>query len=236
LMPEPEFQLPALESGLSVSDGRGAPRFRVAKELKGEIAGGEATVRNISRGGFGLLHAARIAVGSAHRLHLMDEEFGETVAVRVRLAWSHLSRERAATGAMLYESGFRIDEELDAIAGKLGRLIRYYCEPEQSSMDRKRLQALQRLMTRLATEQKRQILISPEELLLCYQALRTVEGMPAEEKSSMAGRAQVRLEAQRKPGAFSREVLAAWESIDGKLDPRTIETSRSVLFELRSLL
>jgi hypothetical protein len=231
-----EFQLPPLERGLAVLDVRRAPRFVVSKPLKGEIAGGEATVRNLSRGGFGLVHTARIQVGSAHRLHLRDDEFGETVSLRVRLVWSHMSQHRTDNGAFLYESGVSIDEELEAVAGKLGRLIRYYGQPEPSSLERKRLQALSRLMKRLETEQKRQLQISPADLLLCYQALKAVAEMSAEERVSFAGKAQVRLEAQRKPGAFTRDVLAAWEALDGRLEPRTIETSRSVLSELRTLL
>jgi hypothetical protein len=231
-----EFQLPPLERGLSVTDVRRAPRFVVNKPLKGEIAGGEATVRNLSRGGFGLVHTARIQVGAAHRLHLRDDEFGEKISLRVRLVWSHMSKERADNGAFQYESGVSIDEEFEAVAGKLGRLMRYYGQPEQSSMERKRLQALSRLMKRVETEQKRQIPISPADLLLCYQALKMVEEMAAEERVSLAGKAQIRLEVQRKPGAFTRDVLAAWEVLDGRVEPRTIETSRSVLSELRPLL
>lgn len=222
--------LPNLYELIKVDNVRSHPRFVVNRPLEGDHQGESATVRNISIGGFGLAHTGQLRVGSRVRFDLRDTEFDELITFRLSVVWSRMARDRNEAGQILYNSGSRIEDDLEQIGGKLGRLLRYYGKPESDSMEIKRIRALSRLMKRVSMERKLQLEIEPVDLMLCYQALHQTSLMSAEEAQALAREATDAL--ANSAGGWSREVLAAWKLTESKVDPRTIETARKFLAEI----
>ena len=222
--------LPNLYELIKVDNVRSHPRFVVERPLGGDLQGEQALVRNISIGGFGLAHARQLRVGSRVRFDLRDTEFDEIVTFRLIVVWSRMARDRDEAGQIVYNSGSKIEDSLEQIGGKLGRLLRYYGKPEADSMEIKRIGALSKLMKRVSLERKLQLEIEPVDLMLCYQALHQVRMMSADEAHALAREATETL--ANTAGGWSREVLASWKLAGGRVDPRTIETARRFLDEI----
>ncbi len=226
------LELPNLYELIRVDNVRAHPRFVVDRHLEGEFHGQRVRVRNLSIGGFGLSHESQLRVGSRSRLDLEDPEFGEVVAFHLTIVWSRMAGERSEAGAILYHSGSRIDDELDTIGGKLGRLLRYYGKPESDSMEIKRINALTRLLRRISNDRKLVVDVEPRDLLVSFQALHEVNLMEPAQIQAIAREASEAMAGDARQDAWSREVLAAWKIAGNALAPKTIENARRILTEI----
>lgn len=224
--------LPNLYELIRVDNVRAHPRFVVDRSLEGDLHGQVAKVRNLSIGGFGLAHAGQLRVGSTTRFDLRDTEFGEVVPFRLTVMWVRMSGGGNQPGEMAYHSGLQIQNDLDEIGGKLGRLLRYYGKPEVNSMEFKRINAVSRLMKRVSVERKYVFELDPEDLLLSYQALDEVSRMEPEQFQVLTREASEELAAGSRPDGWSRDVLAAWKLVDYKMEPQKIDRARKILDEI----
>lgn len=227
--------LPDLDTLLRVEDLRRRPRFLVQRPLYGRLLDDRVSVRDMSAGGIGLSHPTLIKVGSRCKLELVDDEFNELVPLRVRTMWSHLSKERNKKGDPLYHSGMRIEDDLEVVGAKLGRLLRYYGKPEPSSMEAKKIHALSKLMRRVTTEQRTLLDLDPADVFLSYKALNDASRMGDDERADLARAASEMLASSPRPGSWSQDVLVAWKSIEGRIDLETIDSARKILVEIDRL-
>lgn len=225
-------RIPNLDDLITVEDHRTSPRFTACRPLSGEIMGEPASVRDLSVSGLGLTHVIHVRPGSPTHLSLRDTEFGEVVHLNTRVMWSHLSGDRNEAGALLYSSGVRIEDDVDRIGGKIGRLLRYYGTPETESLEKKRLNALSLLMKRVTAERKLLLELEPGELMLSYHALSEISRLEAAEIADLSRGAAESLAATGRPSAWNREVLAAWKSLDGSIELPTLEAARKILAEI----
>lgn len=224
--------LPNLLELIDVEDLRHHQRFVVVRPLRGELMGSPARILDLSVGGFGLSHPLHVRVGSSHPLRIRDSEFGEVIPFHTTVMWSRISGEKDDRGALLYASGVRIDDDISEVGGKIGRLLRYYGKPDSTSLGKKRVQALERLMKRVTSERKLLLDLEPEELLLSYQALAGTSRMTEEDKADLVRGANEILARDARPTGWNRDVLAAWKSVDGKVELATIDAARKILSEI----
>lgn len=229
-MAQDQDGIPNLEELIWVEDLRSRQRFIVRRPLSGELGGEHADIRDLSSGGFRIAHRMHVRIGEQADLKVLSES-GE-IPFRTKVVWSRLSDNRDNDEALLYTSGMRIEEDQEHAGEDVDHLVHSHCTPDTTSMETKRMQALERLMKRMTVE--REILhdLDPAALLRSYQALGTVSRMGGEEKAALIQGAKERLALESRPSAWNRDVLAAWESIDGSVELETIEAARKILLEL----
>lgn len=117
------------------ADHRKARRFTF-EQLAGIFNGCSVRILNLSQEGVQIEHTEPMKIGAHGKLRILGEVDGERIELRIRLVWSRLLQ---ATGAKAktFQSGGRFEEELDQIAGRLGRLIRAHGQLDSTSMARK---------------------------------------------------------------------------------------------------
>jgi hypothetical protein len=223
--------LPNLDELIWVEDLRSNRRFIVRRPLVGELEGEHADVRDLSSSGFRIAHRIPLRIGSNARLKIRTES-REPVPFQTTVVWSHLSDNRDPDDALLYTSGMRIEDDREGVGDEVAQLFDSHCRPDTTSMETKRLLALERLMDRITVERELLKDLDPAALLLSYQALGDVSRLNAEEKESLVQKAKEMLALTSLPSAWHHDVLAAWSLIDRKVGLTTIQAARKILFEI----
>lgn len=225
------LRLPNLDELIWVEDLRSNQRFIVRRPLSGELMSDRAEVRDLSITGLRIAHRAHVRVGSTARLEIRSSEPAKLIPFETTVVWSRLSDARDQN-ELLYTSGMRIEDDPEIVGVELGRLVGAYCRPDTTSMETKRLQALEQLMNRTTVERQIMVDLDPAELLASYQALGEVSRLDTEEKAALIQGAKEMLTLTSRSSAWNRDVLAAWKSIDGRVELATVEAARRILLEI----
>ena len=222
--------LPNLAELIWVEDLRSKQRFIVRLPLRGELDGEDAEVLDLSTGGFRIAHRMHVRIGESAKLRVHSED-GD-LPFRAKVMWSRLSHDRDPDDSLLYTSGMRIEDVPKRIGDPVERLVRTHCRPDTTSMETKRAMALERLLERITVERELLVDVDPTELLEGYRALGEVARLDPDEKDELVRDAKEALARESSPAAWNRNVLAAWKSIDGRVELKTIEAARRILSEV----
>ena len=187
--------------------------------------GAPVLIRNVSEGGIGLQHPDIIRVGAVGTMKVEVPELRETVYFRCRILWSRLSRITDAKGKFQFHSGLRIEDDANAVAGFLGRLIRHHGAVVCGTLEEKRRALEAREAQRASRIMTPQITYTPDQILLIQEAQRWIANHPLD-AAQLYERAKGSFAAKFGPSMplpYRRDVLTAWEYLGGKIDIALIE-------------
>lgn len=201
---------------------RKRPRFLVPN-INGKLNGTPATVLDVAAGGLQIEHEGAVRLGSLVHVAIEGEE---TIEVKGRVIWS--SFHPTETRKNSYRSGLQF-ENVEEVAGKLGRFIRAYGRPDSGSLERKRerLQARRgRKPTMVYVSTIDQDRIN-DELMMIQHARIHLSSSPDEAlkwynraKFALTERIDIATELAAVP--HRQEVLAVWEYLERRVAIATI--------------
>ncbi|HVT44661.1 MAG TPA: PilZ domain-containing protein [Thermoanaerobaculia bacterium] len=128
----------------SVSELRAKRRWNCREPLPAQFAGFSVTIVDLSEGGFKLEHLDPLKIGTAGTIRIPNPDTKEEFSIRVKIVWSHLSSRTGEKGKLLYNSGVRIEESIEPVAGAFGRLVRACGVRDADSLERKRQVLIER--------------------------------------------------------------------------------------------
>ncbi|HUO84626.1 MAG TPA: PilZ domain-containing protein, partial [Thermoanaerobaculia bacterium] len=100
---------PLAQPAAPAAERRRKRRFRAGNPLSGEFAGFPVTILDFGEGGFRIEHAQPLKIGARGQVRITNPETRELFAIRGRVAWSYLSKNRDEKGKFLYSTGITVE-------------------------------------------------------------------------------------------------------------------------------
>jgi hypothetical protein len=207
---EPEPQLPA--------DTRVAPRYIPRRQIDGVFHNVRFSIVQISATGFRIRHNEELLPGDEARLSFALVNAAQSFAMRARVVWTSVAREREGDSRSFYISGLRVTAQSD----RLARAIDILKSAHELEPDR-------RATPRGAAASAPPMAASDEEVAMVMKAVQRFATDPVE-ASRWQARARFSLsdpEVRRYAPAKPREreeVLAIWEFVERQVDvPKIVE-------------
>ncbi len=211
---------------MDLRDLRAADRYITDERLVGSFGAASVVVVDLSDQGAQIEHPQPLRLGLRARFWFRRGDI--SVTSQAIVVWSHLSKRGNVEGKLLYRSGLRIEEEIDAFYTALQRLVEQQIvrrDLEALNKKRKILQDREKqsrpMMKLLRTENE-----IPQDQVLLIQHARERLRMHPEEALKWYNRAKFALlenGAQAAETVRHREdVLAVWEYLERSVDIATI--------------
>lgn len=223
-MPEHEAESP------DVRELRSRQRFVAVPPLQGLFGATEIEVQNLGEGGIQVEHAMPLKLGAPSGVTIKLQS-GDRITMRGRVVWSRLSKTPNDRGKYLYQSGIRLEGEIDRKA--VHELITSYCRPDTGSLVRKQKALLARaaaLASKPAVTHTVSHVIDriPHETVMIVQQVRERLRTQPEEAVKWNNRARFAIaektvrEAEELHKHNREEILAIWEFLERSVDLKTI--------------
>jgi hypothetical protein len=199
------------------------------------FSGVQVSVLDLSVTGLRLEHASPMRIASSGAIHLETEENDAHVTVKGRVVWSRLSCVADASGKLLYQSGVRLDEVSDSVAGLFGRVIHLYGERDSQSILTKRAVRAARASGRVSgttptsemSTPGPSVTITADDAVMIRQAAQALKNQPDKAiqwhnraRYSDASRQLRDTPEGRVP--YPTDVIVIWEYLGGKIDLEAI--------------
>jgi len=211
---------------MDLRDLRAADRYIADERLAGSFGSASVVVIDMSDQGAQIEHPQPLRLGTRARFWFRRGDVA--VSSQAIIVWSHLSKRPNAEGKLLYRSGLRIEEEVDAYYTALQRLAEQgMVHRDIDALNKKRKALLEReksgrptmKMVRIDNE------IPPDQVLLIQHARERLRQYP-DEALKWYNRAKFAVtEAGGHLAGDIRhreDVLAVWEYLERSVDIATI--------------
>jgi hypothetical protein len=216
-IPEPvRFEAPAIEVHNEPleepADTRAAPRYIPRRQIDGVFGNVRFSIVQLSSTGFRIRHNEELLPGDEARLSFALLNAAQSFAMRARVVWTSVAREKEGDSRPFFISGLRVTEHAD----RLARAIEILRAAHELEPDR-------RAISRGSVNSPVPTTASDEEVAMVMKAVQRFADDPVE-ASRWQARARfalsdpdVRRYAPAKP-RDREEVLAVWEFVDRQID------------------
>jgi hypothetical protein len=213
--PPPEVHDEPLEEP---ADTRAAPRYIPRRQIDGVFNNVRFSIVQLSATGFRIRHNEELLPGDEARLSFALLNAAQSFAMRARVVWTSIAREREGDSRPFFISGLRVTEHAD----RLARAIEILRSAHELEPDR-------RAISRGSLNSPVPANASDEEVAMVMKAVQRFADDPLEASRWQArGRfalsdPDVRRYAPAKP-RDREEVLAVWEFVERQIEvPKIIE-------------
>lgn len=221
----------------STEESRQRPRFLIRPRVPATFSGVPVSVLDLSATGLRVEHATPMRLSATGSIQLETEENSARVTCRGRVVWSRLSRVTDNNGKLLYQSGVRLEEVPDSVAGLFGRVIHLFGERDSQSIVAKRAVMAARASSRAShgtsivpvKAASPKVRISADDVRAIREAEETLKNDP-HEAQQWVNRARystaLRCMHESPEGMvpYPREVIVIWEYLGGRIELDAILT------------
>jgi hypothetical protein len=200
------------------ADTRAAPRYIPRRQIDGVFNNVRFSIVQLSATGFRIRHTAELVPGDEARLSFALLNAAQSFAMRARVVWTSVAREREGDARSFYISGLRVTEHAD----RMSRAIEILKSAHELEPDRRAISRGSATVTPPSGA-------TDEEVALVMKAVQRFAADPVE-ASRWQARARFALSdpaARRDAPAKPREreeVLAVWEFVERQIEiPKIIE-------------
>lgn len=199
---------------IPVEELRRAPRFRITADVTSYFASLPVRLVDIGATGLQIEHENGIRLGTLGMFTLATEE---PLEVRARVVWSHLT-----TGERKrYRSGAKIEDDIEPLAGRLGRFVRANASPDPGSLERKREALRVREESRAIASGTAQGEYIDEMIAVVLQAREALSQSPQEavrwHNRARYALATIEVSPELRLAPHRTEALAIWEYLDRRV-------------------
>lgn len=199
---------------IPVEELRRAPRFRVTSDVTSYFASTPVRLVDIGATGLQIEHENGFRLGTLGMFTIATEE---PVEVRGRVVWSHLT---PGTGKK-YRSGVKIEDDIEPLAGRLGRFVRANASPDPGSLERKREALRAREESRAIASGAPQGEYVDEVIAVVLQAREALSQSPQEairwHNRARYALATIDVSPELRLAPHRTEALAIWEYLDRRV-------------------